>query len=470
MLTTADHVAVPRPEDAVPHLEDAFHHPEEARIRELFALFDQPNQPQAFQTEFLEKVAADYSRLDQFLSLVPERRPLRNYATSLWEFAHAVDRLQSYPWNISLPIADVCNARCTFCTSWLHGRSLIKLDELERFAEVLRRAMLVGLVGHGEPLSHPEFDRLCDRLQTWLDPLASCYTITNGVFLEKWRDRLRNINLCSYSVSLNAATPETHHEVMGLGPDAFPRIVDSIACLTLQRYASGHRNNVYITMVVTRQNIAEIPDFIRLGNELDVTSVVLRSLLPSSYLPEGLNYHLLPPYDHPDFEALRRSAIDAIADSAVPVQADPAMWSQPIFPADFADRIKREPPIIVPREQALRDRALRRQADSFYNQDPGQLRGRPTDDQDYLDDGTNPLGRTPRFACKAVYYNLHVNELFFRLAPCCYMINVPGHEEVRLRPGMDFMEAWNSPAMVTLRRRLQAGPLYGACKRCPEKW
>src|SRR5262249_48653672 len=89
----------------------AFHHPEQARIRALFAFFDQINQPSASQIEFLEKAVADYSSLDRLISLVPERLVLRNFATSLWEFAHAVDRLQSYPWNISLPVADICNAR-----------------------------------------------------------------------------------------------------------------------------------------------------------------------------------------------------------------------------------------------------------------------------------------------------------------------------------------------------------------------
>jgi hypothetical protein len=282
--------------------------------------------------------------------------------------------------------------------------------------------MFIGLAGHGEPLSHPEFDRLCDRLQTWLDPLITCYTITNGVFLEKWRDRLPSIKLRSFSVSLNAATTETHDVVMGLGPDAFPRIVDSIRYLTQQRYESHPwENNVYITMVVTKQNIAEIPQFIRLGTELKVTSIVLRSLLPQSSLPLGLNYHLLPPYDYPDFEALRRSAVDAIADSAVSVQADPAIWSQPLFSADLAKRINRDPPIIVPRKEAMRDRALRHRVAHFYTQDPGEFRGRPYDAPDHLDDGSNPLGRTPRFACKAVYYNLYVNELFDRMTPCCYI-------------------------------------------------
>jgi len=89
---------------------------------------------------------------------------------------------------------------------------------------------------------------------------------------------------------------------------------------------------------------------------------------------------------------------------------------------------------------------------------------------DPLDDGSNPLGRQPRLACKAVYYNFYVNEMFYRMAPCCYMTRVPGFEELRLDGDMTFDEAWNSPGMVALRRRLADGPLYGACLRCSEKW
>ena len=51
----------------------AFHHPEQARIRALFAFFDQINQPSGSQIEFLEKAVADYSNLDRLISLIPKR-------------------------------------------------------------------------------------------------------------------------------------------------------------------------------------------------------------------------------------------------------------------------------------------------------------------------------------------------------------------------------------------------------------
>ena len=89
---------------------------------------------------------------------------------------------------------------------------------------------------------------------------------------------------------------------------------------------------------------------------------------------------------------------------------------------------------------------------------------------DPLEDGLNPLSRVPRFACKAIYYNLYINEMFFRINPCCYMQAVPGFDEVWFDDSVPFMEAWNSEAFVELRARLHDGPLFAACRRCPEKW
>jgi len=570
--------------------------------RRLFEKFANAVGPRPTEIEYLERSAKEFESLDEFLALVPALPVLTNFATSIWEFAKGVEQLKSFPWNISIPVADLCNARCTFCTSWLEGRKVLDLKQLEIFEPVIKRAMFVGLIGHGEPMAHPRFDKLCERLHAMLDPLSSCYTITNGSFLHKWRDQLPQINLQSYSISLNAATAETHDEVMGLGRDAFPRIVEQIRELIKNFRPS---RDVYITMVVTKQNIAEIPAFIELGNTLGVTEIVFRSLLPQASLIQGLNYHVLPPYDHPDFEKLRTAAIKAIAASVVPVQADPTLWGTPIFSGELSAHIKEAPPAVVSREDALHDRDLRRSAAHLYDQPKGVFRGQsistrefaeakwsngrlyivtPQSDGAYaatlditvpadttrrhlkvsvdadcqvgmlglglldvrqnswlqrvqlpsgtadtivieaavcgqpikllilnggsdkvrargsigdirieiegteqscaanwttltlhnradpLDDGTNPLGRVPRFGCKAVYYNLYINEMFYRMNPCCYLQRVPGYEEVRFDGALEFADAWNSPAMVALRQHLRDGPLYGACVRCPEKW
>lgn len=424
-----------------------------------------PEQLSRIETEF------DTATEEQVLNLFPRDRMLTNFLLSIWEWAHGAVTLKSLPWNISLPISDVCNARCTFCTSWLTGRKQIALEELDLFEPVLKTAIYVGLVGHGEPLSHPELGEITARLSDYLDERAASYTITNGYYLDKWEGSLDRMRLSSISCSLNAATPETHQEVMGLAPKEFSRIVASLRRITSGEAAS-RPISVSTTLVVTKQNIHEIPAFIELSNEINAASVYLRTLLPQAFLAKGLNYHLLPAYFHPRLEELRTAAINAMKASPIPVYGEPETWSNPTFPEPLAREISQNPPPIISRADALRDTNRGERAANAYRHE-GVLRGAPNPHPNFADrlkDETNPLGRQPPFRCRAVYYNLYVNELFLRVTPCCYMTRTPGHDEVRL-PGMrSVTEAWNTDAFKTLRQRLAEGPLYGACERCPATW
>src|ERR1051325_3235691 len=110
---------------------------------------------------------------DVVLNIFPNDALLSNFVLNMWELAHGKEVVKSRPWNISLPISDLCNARCSFCTSWLDGKKLLSIDQLEMFEPVLRTAVYVGLVGHGEPLAHPQFPEICERLDRYLDPRAA---------------------------------------------------------------------------------------------------------------------------------------------------------------------------------------------------------------------------------------------------------------------------------------------------------
>ena len=550
----------------------------------------------------MERIIGPLTR-EEVIALTADDPWIQNFLVNVWEYVHGVEELTSYPWNISLPIADLCNARCIFCTSWIEGTSLVKLEQIEAFANVIAKAIYIGLVGHGEPMAHPKFDEICRVIAKHKDPRAATYTITNGVFLKKWADLIDQINVRSYSISLNAASAATHETVMGLGPDAFDQVTDSLRSI-IAKNKPGDMRDIGITMVITQQNVHEVADFVRLGNDIGVTQIWLRSLLPQANLTPGLNYHTLSPSLHPKYEFHKAEAVAAIAESKVPVQAYPEMWDAEVFSPKLQSEINRNPPPIISREAALKDKALRKRTHHVYDTKASKRRGRVkrtdeytnveyfdnkarittissqwayaikaplnispnalgegrlsitlesvsgeiglgildadanewlarefvrTSDQqniqltfpgdrpnmqlivenasdagkashvtikfplveipssgwssqlnltesainnpvDPYEDGENSLNRQPRFACKAPYYNLYVNEMFFRVVPCCYMTEVPGFEEIRFDGSIPFDEAWNSPALKSLRARLNNGPLYAACRKCPEKW
>src|SRR5947199_8266727 len=106
--------------------------------------------------------------------------------------------------------------------------------------------------------------------------------------------------------------------------------------------------SVESVLVVTRQNIAEIPDFIAMSEGLGVDKVHLRTLMPMESPRDGLDYHRLPPYLHPEFESLREAAVSAIASSTLPIRADPATWSRPVFSPEWESRLGRLP--LTPRK------------------------------------------------------------------------------------------------------------------------
>jgi sulfatase maturation enzyme AslB (radical SAM superfamily) len=396
---------------------------------------------------------------------------LYNFALNHWEFVHGVAEMESFPWNVVVPIADLCNASCTFCNSWLRGKRLLKMEELDNFREVLPYAAMIGLEGHGEPLIHPQFRKIIARLNELIDPRCRSYIITNAVHLDDHLDDLVALGVGVYNISLNAATRQTHQKVMDLGEDGFERAVAAIRRLIEIREAGVSRNpiSINVSLVVTADNVHEAADFIRLCNTLKVDLVNLRTLLPQTQPVDGLNYHLLPAYLAPDFETHLADAKAAIAASETRVAADPDSWRNPVFPAHLEAEYAVKPPPTYTRSQAK----------TFYKDTRGDevkelfnvtSRGeKMTSERLSLMNYDNQRrgDREAWFHCWDVYAILHMNDFFFFMRPCCYMENTPGYEWVKYDGSYPFMQAWNSPGMVALRRSLRDGPLHAMCTQCP---
>jgi molybdenum cofactor biosynthesis enzyme MoaA len=375
--------------------------------------------------------------------------------------ANAVARPESYPTGVALPIADLCNARCTFCTSWLEGRKLLKADQLAPYLEVLPYARQIGFQGHGEPLANPQIGEILQRVAEVVDPRAEGYLISNGVFLGKHLDALLASRITVFNLSLNAVTPETHEAVMGLGLDALDKIITTIRrIIDLRAIATDIQ--VTISMVLNAANFHEAARFVELGNELGVDRIYLRTLMPiQGNGPPGLNYHALSPSLRPDFEQLAGEARAAIAASRVAVVAQPETWGEDCLTAEVRAEIVAAPPPLVSRAEAVREHATRHD----YDERGARAVGRHIE---YVDDlQANPYGRRAPLGCSFVYTQLITTKLTMEMYPCCYMTKVPGHEPLVLSADRPFREFWNSEAMVNLRTRLASGPLYQACATCP---
>jgi hypothetical protein len=372
---------------------------------------------------------------------------LLNYVLSVWERDQARAVVTTHPWHQAFVIVEHCNARCRFCAYWLNEESVMEREWFQRLQPVLRFARSLVLTG-GEPTLHPELPALLEDLATGTDPRCFRSIITNGLRLPELTEQLLRWNF-NVSVSLNAASPELHHQVMHLGRDALPGILDSIRQLKQAgRYVS-------VSFVVTARSLPEVPAYLALCDQLEVDLAYLRTPNPI----EGdarfwSDYGEFAPSQHPDFEALREVALQAIADTRVAIDAYPEQWAVPLPMADQS----------AARGSELR-RAIRRpiQAERGRGQAlPGEAASHDVAAMEVAD----PYARSAPLGCDHVYFSLESLDRARRLEPCCFMTRVPGHEPIGLGASEDFLSLWNAPAMVSLRSRLTQGPLYPMCKVC----
>jgi molybdenum cofactor biosynthesis enzyme MoaA len=411
-------------------------------------------------------------------------RWLDNALTNKWEFVQGESRLTSFPTRFSVPFV-LCNARCDFCSAWLANAEPMPADLIDGVKDALPYLSEIDLVGWGEPLIHPELEGILEKLRDYCDPRARISLTTNGVHLKKWADRLIEAGVSDISISIHAARPETHEDLMGLAKGAFAKVVEGMEAIAAHR-AAGKKIRLSMTFIVTKQNLAEIPEFIALGERLKMDNLFFRTLKPQTMTEEdmqGLDYHRLPPYLHEDFEALREQAAAALQAAKVAVDAQPENWSAPIFPAETEAEIVARP--LTPRAERRANKALRFDPPEDRPDMPkgekiivplpdDPMQPAPETDPaepEWMTGRDNPYGRSAPYRCPSPYTALYLSGFNRKVTPCCYMTHVPDYQPAFLRSGVDYhSELLNSPAMTELRRSLDEGDLKSPCLKCPFYW
>ena len=183
----------------------------------------------------------------------------------------------SLPMYLALCPTGQCNALCDFCSVTIKRTGIIKkqlpFDKVQRFiAPTLNTAYMYGVEGNGEPTIYKEFNSLLVTLQK---KGASSYLITNGALIEP--EQIPHLlSLQSITFSLNAATAETHREVMKL--KEFDRVTRAIRAIVDQR-AWGESPSVFVSFVVHATNVHELQQFLQFAEyDLRVNVIMIRPL------------------------------------------------------------------------------------------------------------------------------------------------------------------------------------------------
>ncbi len=202
-----------------------------------------------------------------------------NTLVNALEVRFNLEEVVSLPQYMGLCPTGQCNAMCDFCSVTKNRSGIIKkqlpFSQVVEFIHPISRTVrMYGLEGNGEPTLYDHFNGLFSELTKGG---AYVYLITNGEKLEHEQIHFMIDNkLDAVNFSLNAATSETHMEVMKL--KQFPKVVSNIK--ELVNFKKGDdRPIVAVSFVVTAQNVHEVREFLDFAeNELCVDRIYIRPL------------------------------------------------------------------------------------------------------------------------------------------------------------------------------------------------
>jgi MoaA/NifB/PqqE/SkfB family radical SAM enzyme len=188
------------------------------------------------------------------------------------------------PVCLYLETTNRCNLLCTTCPRTfeaLEPPADMSWDLFTRIVDQFPQISRVVLHGVGEPMMVRTLPRMIRYLKD-----RGTYVLfnTNGTLLTLRKGQeLIDSGLDELRVSLDAAEPRAFELVRGR--DMFARIVRNVrAFRALQRELAVERPRVSLWLTGLQETVAQLTDFVRLAQKIDVDEVYLQRLV---YFPEG---------------------------------------------------------------------------------------------------------------------------------------------------------------------------------------
>src|SRR5437660_8068744 len=188
------------------------------------------------------------------------------------------------PVCLYLETTNRCNLLCTTCPRTfeaLEPPADMSWELFTRIVDQFPRIARVVLHGVGEPMMVPALPRMIRYLK---DRGSYVLFNTNGTLLTRRKGQeLIDSGLDELRVSLDAAEPEAFKQVRGR--DMFGRIVRDVRGFpAMQREVGAERPRVSLWLTGLKETVAQLNDFVRLAQQIDVAEVYLQRLV---YFPEG---------------------------------------------------------------------------------------------------------------------------------------------------------------------------------------
>lgn len=171
-----------------------------------------------------------------------------------------------YPVNWHIYPSNNCVYNCNFCIMKEEKKRKTQLtsDILDKVvADSTRLGIkLIHISGGGEPLTNPYIDTFVG----WLGKCGIKIAMsTNGYLLEQLTNKIDHLR-----ISFNAGKKETYKSIHSC--DGFDKVIKNIRDVIKRKVAK----DIGMAYVLTHQNYIEIPEFIKLADEIGVDFVHIR--------------------------------------------------------------------------------------------------------------------------------------------------------------------------------------------------
>ena len=182
------------------------------------------------------------------------------------------------PQVVFIEVTNRCNLLCETCPRTFFNREPLKTltyDEFVQIAEQFPNMRRASLHGIGEPLLNKELPQIIKYLKRRdIEVIIN----SNGTLLTPtWQETLVESGLDEYRCSIDGAEPETYARIRGADllaklSSGLEGLVNTKAKLQVQT------PRISIWCVATKDNLAELPELVRLAARLGVPEVYLQRM------------------------------------------------------------------------------------------------------------------------------------------------------------------------------------------------
>lgn len=232
------------------------------------------------------RLFSDVDRLVPHLVQLRERSRFPHLINALLNRCEAGQgrcELRAYPVVVGLNIMPICDVDCQFCSfspQEMDSRARVTLDQFKQLDWLKYVSELALWGGIGESLINPEFPKIFAYAVERFPHLKIGLSTIGKSLRPEISDQLVG-RLSFLNVSLNAATKDTHAKIVKAGQ--FDRVVANLRYLMERRRAMGTSlPKVHLSMVIMRENVEEMVEFIDLAADLGVDQAVFSHYLTTT--------------------------------------------------------------------------------------------------------------------------------------------------------------------------------------------